>query len=322
MKIISKALRLFRRKRKTAKVVQVDFGSSKPKSLKAIKAGLARQVITNAETKNVVISYLKKAGNKGLSDKNLNEAVCNEILDHSIYADQVSRMKNVRAYLYKIKSDLREHELIYFSHKKWIHKKTESALSEKETRFLYVMGLKPDDFVRVPNKQFIIDWIYKTFTDAEFEQFCCALLQHIDGRNVRVTEKRKSGADGGFDGQGFYVLSEGEEVPFIFEAKQYNPKSQVGDDICKKLFATMAEKEIKHGVIITTAQMSKRSYAFAKDTVRTKFNMDMDFIDQDKMVEIMTYREETPHGLGIFKSDFGFYYMNKALIKQAAGHRE
>ncbi len=297
-----------------------DICAKKPTSLDDIKSDMENRILEAEGLEDITFFYIKKSGSKGISNKNINNLVVGDVLDNSIYVDEILKIKEVRDFLYSIRRELIEKGLIGFNNKKkvWYAVKPKTQkLSDKEKRFLKAKGRDPVGTVRLSDEIELIKWIHKEFTPDEFERLCCILLEYGYARDVEVSPKRKSGADGGFDGEGMFTLPDGNEVPFIFEAKKHDPQSQIGEDICKKLFGTMAEKDVSHALIITTAKMSDRSIVYAQETVKGKFEMEMVFIDQGKMIEIMTYiEEEIMHGFGIYKSpDYGCFYVNKKMLK-------
>ena len=104
------------------------------------------------------------------------------------------------------------------------------------------------------------------------------MLNHCHVQELRVSPKRRSGADGGIDGTGTISLENGH-VQIVFEAKRYNSKYQVGSDICQKLAGAMGENNVKHGFIITTSVFSDRAWI-------TKENME---INQGLMIKYINH---------------------------------
>lgn len=293
--------------------------SDTPSSFVDIRSKMIKNLLRDPGLEEISVISIKKAGANGIDTKTLNSEVANEILEGSIYVDEVIKQKHVRDQLHKIRVKYSKKGLIGFNNKNrvWYFKnKNTYELSGSEERFLRAQGLKPQDCIRKNTAKDVIQWLYNTLSPDEFEQLCCAVLEHLEGREFKVTQKRKSGADGGFDGRGRYQLDNGSEVPVIFEAKKYNPDSQVGSDVCQKLAGAMMENGIKHGIIMTTAQMSENTKKSSQNIAKHS-KVEIALIDQEKIVDIMTYREEKPHGLGIFKSDYGLYYINIKAIKTA-----
>ena len=189
-----------------------------------------------------------------------------------------------------------------------------TSLTEKEHRYLKHKGLG-EGWLPVHDELAAVEWLHKAFSDDEFEQFCCALLVYCGVENVQVTQKRRSGADGGLDGVGMYLV-DGVHVQIAFEAKRHALKSQVGSDICQKLSGAMMENNIKHGFIITTASFSKRARE-SVEKIRNNNNYQIELIDQKRMAEIMLYKGDAPHGFGLHRTDIGLVYMNKDILRKA-----
>lgn len=291
-------------------------------SLNDMQDELARKVLDEPDIREMSYFCIKKCGASGTKTNDLNKMIVNLALKKSIYANDVAEMNVVRDYLHQVRDDLRQSEKIGFNNKtkKWFICKSKIVkLSDKEIRFLKAKGVNPNDCVRVKTPEAAVEWIYNNFTPDDYEYFSCALLQHLEGKEMKVSEKRPvSGADGGVDGRGMYRLDQGNEVPIIFQAKKCNPMSQIGEDVCTKLAGTMLKERVRHAVVITTASISKRSIDFSKQ-MKDENNLYIDFIDKEKMIEIMTWRDnKIPHGLGIYKSDYGIFYMNKKALKDAA----
>ncbi len=267
------------------------------------------------------LECIEEAGPEGLSTYEVNACVISHVLDNSEYADAALSTKKINDLLHQTRINLCNSGKIGFNKKQkvWYPKKTGTRnLTEKEERFLRAKGLDADQWVNIASELEAIKWLYQKFTADEFEQFCCSLLEHLDGKNVVVTRKRQSGADGGIDGLGEYKKEDdGTVVKIAFEAKKHNPDTQVGSDICQKLAGAMMENGIDHGVIITTAIFSERAQ---QSTIKMKANNNyrIELIDQKKMAEIMIYKGKSPHGFGLYKSEKGFVYINESILLSAA----
>lgn len=184
----------------------------------------------------------------------------------------------------------------------------------KEKSFLKYKG-HGEGWSRINHELDAIDWIYENFSHDEFEKFCCALLRHCNVYDVDVTPKRKSGADGGLDGIGLFVPN-GHEVKIAFEAKKYQPDAQIGTDVCQKLFGAMSDKHIRYGFLITTAKISQRVQKLITN-YETNYNVYIHAIDRKEMARIMLEKGDGLQGLGLLKTDIGFVYMNKEILRQS-----
>ena len=161
-----------------------------------------------------------------------------------------------------------------------------------------------------------IRWIYKNFTSDDFEKFCCAILSHHNVKDVKVSEKRNSGADGGIDGLGIYEL-EGAFVNVTFQAKKYKPENYIQHQEMRDFIGALIEKDIDYGIFITTGVFSENAIKCAEEaTSNDRNNVHLDLIDKNKLVECMEYRGDSAHGYGLHKTDDkGWYYLNPNMLK-------
>lgn len=268
------------------------------------------------EVERITLGFIRSGGRDGLETTHLNKLILRKALGEVSEIAMCLKIKKVTDQLHDVRVKLSKRGDIGFNsfEKVWYPKEIKTRnITDKEDRFLKAKGIKSEGWVSIPHKLEAIRWLHKNFSPDEFEQFCCELLKYSHVHNVCVTEKRLSGADGGLDGTGDYTI-ENEIFPIIFEAKCYNPDKQVGEDICTKLAGVMMREKVKHGFIITTAQFSDRAVECV-NTIRENEGYQIELIDQDRMAEIMIFREESPHGLGLHRTDAGFIYMNQNILR-------
>ena len=264
------------------------------------------------------LSYLQTQEQKGDFVSEINRHVVAYILGDTLNVDGVLNFKEVRDLLSKARRSLGKEGKIGYNREQqiWYVKKFKKRqLTEKEQRFLQLKGLG-EGWVNIPTKIEAVKWLHREFTDDEFEQFCCGMLAHCNVQNVKVTPKRRySGADGGLDGLGDFKI-ESEIVKVAFEAKKHALNAQVGSDICQKLVGAMMEHKIKHGFIITTAVFSERAKKSVQNFKENE-GYQIELIDQDRMAEIMIFKQDSPHGFGLHRTDKGLIYMNEDILRQA-----
>ncbi|MGH1402649.1 MAG: restriction endonuclease [Alphaproteobacteria bacterium] len=289
---------------------------------------LVNAILNAPNIKELTSEYVERYQHENNNTILIKRAVASKILGNKNDAESIIESSGkVSDYLYGFLNQLRDEKLIGFNHKRkaW-HivkggRQEYRELSDREKRYLWVKGVNPEGYVCMADANAVIEYIYRTLSPDQFEQLSCAFFEHLDGRDVTVTEKRASGADGGIDGSGYYTVDEGHEVPFFIQAKKYKPSSQIGEDTCQKLCgAIMKYKGVKHGVIVTTGRISERSCQYVRDLLKNH-GIEIAFVDQDKMIEIMKYRDiKMSHGLGIYRSeDYNMHYVNFGVIEKAAG---
>lgn len=163
-----------------------------------------------------------------------------------------------------------------------------------------------------------ISWIYQNFNPDEFEQFCCAVLSHQNVKNVTVSEKRSSGADGGIDGLGQYLIDD-KDVKIVFQAKRYKLGRQVKTNEVRDFIGAMLLNDIQYGFFITTSIFSDRSKKESEMITQDQTKpIHLELIDQDKLIECLLYRSNSIHGFGLHKTDeLGFYYLNPNMLRKA-----
>lgn len=189
-------------------------------------------------------------------------------------------------------------------------------LTDKEQRFLATQGLGPG-WRNIQSETDAIKWLHQNFTPDEFENFCIAILTEHCGVPVSLTEKRRiSGADGGFDGTGIYII-DGKPENIALQVKRYGPDRQVGQDHCQKFVGALFENGWKHGIIITTATFSDRLYESVK--INKERGIWVELIDQTRLAEIMLKKTDQPHGFGLHRTERGLIYINESILKRAAG---
>ncbi len=292
-------------------IVRID---GKPfKDIERVKL-LTLNFITNQKTKNSSIFEI-------------NIFVAQQLTNTDEEARNATEIKEIRNNLAIARKELKKEGLLGYSSKKklWFIKtqskpksrtKTKTIdTTQKERNFLKHIG-HGEGWERIDNKLEAVKWLHKNFGDDEFEYFCCALLNHCHVQELRVSHKRKSGADGGIDGTGTISLENGH-VQIVFEAKRYNSKYQVGSDICQKLAGAMGENNIKHGFIITTSVFSDRAW-ITKENLEKNQGLMIEYIDQERMADLMLEKGDGLHGFGLLQTeDYGWIYMNKDILKKS-----
>ena len=293
---------------------------SKPKKKRFDKYQLIEVVSKTEGLEEISLLCVSEAGSDGVDTKNLNYRVAEQVFGNQAHAENAVKVKEITDHFHKLRVKLSKNGQIGFNkeQKVWYPKNLKARdLTKKEERFLNAKGLDAPGWISIKDKLEAVRWLHREFSDDEFEQFCCALLEHSEVRNLKVTEKRKgSGADGGLDGFGEYSLGD-ETIPIAFEAKRHSPASQIGSDICQKLVGAMMQNNIKHGFIITTATFSERSQEAIRE-YRENHDYQIELIDQDRMAEIMICKKDSPHGFGLHRTDKDFIYMNRGILKHAA----
>lgn len=160
-------------------------------------------------------------------------------------------------------------------------------------------------------------WLHQNLTPDEFEQFCCALLSHHGVKNLRVSEKRASGADGGIDGLGEYEI-DGEVVNVLIQAKKYRPNRWVETDEADKFIGALTKKRVNRGFFITTGTFTDRTAQEVHDVTEDLGNkIEIELLDQNRIIDALLYKADSTHGYGLHKTDKGFYYINIGMLRDA-----
>lgn len=198
----------------------------------------------------------------------------------------------------------------------YLKKKVLRDLTPKEERFLSAHGLGAG-WRRISGKMDAVVWIHAHFTPDQFENFCIAILNAHCGKPIRITEKRAiSGADGGFDGVGQWVI-DGKTETVTLQAKRIHPQHQLGDDQCDRFAGALVRHAWRHGLYITTGMFSAR-FREAVEKFAAQ-NILIELIDGERLADIMLMRRDDPHGFGLHRTDIGLYYINTDILTAAAG---
>jgi hypothetical protein len=302
--------------KKTAR--QQDTKTYSRISSQNMRQELVRLFLGTKTLQEINLSHISKSGSEGISTYEINRLVIEEVLGGPAYLESALSIREITDHLHKARVNLSKSGMIGFNsgQKVWYPKNVKMRnLTEREEQYLKAKGIKSQGWVYIPDKLEAIKWLHREFSDDEFERFCCALLEYCNVTNVNITEKRKSGADGGLDGLGEYFIGE-ETVPVAFEAKRHALMSQVGSNICQKLAGAMMENGIRHGFIITTAKFSERAKQSVENMEKNN-NYQIELIDQDRMAEIMICKKDSPHGFGLHRTDKKFIYMNEEILRKS-----
>lgn len=216
--------------------------------------------------------------------------------------------------------------------KNWIINKTKRTsqalnkillddLTEKEKRYFSVNKLG-SGWQRLPDRKDplgAIFWIHENLTPDEFEQLCCAMLSHHGVQDVKVSEKRASGADGGLDGFGRYKIGDQDES-VAMQYKKFRPDRQIGTDDIQKFIGTIYLESFKYGFFITSSVFSDRAIEKARiaNLDETK-SVQIELLDKHKIIDLLLYRGDAVHGYGLHKTDLGWYYLNPELLRRELG---
>jgi len=193
-------------------------------------------------------------------------------------------------------------------------------ITDSEKRYFGAKGLG-DGWYRLSNKTSGMEaiwWMHRNFNPDEFEQFCCAVLAHHNVTDVEVSEKEGPyEIDGGIDGYGSYHLN-GRNIDVAIQAKLYKPSRFVTRTETSHFVGSLHPKEMNYGFLITTATFSERAQEMVELTAAHKTNpIHIELIDQNALIECMTYRGDSPHGFGLHKTDdLGFYYLNPEMLRR------
>lgn len=266
----------------------------------------------------MTISCLKEAGSDGLSGRQINEMICSEIVGGGNPSRAALANKDIREILSNIRTELRKKGQIGFNSrdKVWYINKPIALrdLSKQEERFLASKGLETG-WHRIDNKIDAIKWLHSNLTWFEFEGFCISILKAHCGVPITITQKRKSGADGGFDGEGT-MLIDGKIENIALQAKQYAFHNYVGEDHLAAFVGALNIRGWNHGFMVTTSLFSDRVKASA-ETLKSR-NIWIELIDQERLANIMLEKRNSVHGFGLHQTDIGMIYMNEGILRWAA----
>lgn len=130
----------------------------------------------------------------------------------------------------------------------------------------------------------------------DFEYFCKQLLGRMGFENLKVTQKTK---DGGFDGDGFFVINPLVRIEVVFECKRY--QGTVGLEKVDRLIGATNEKDASvKRVLITTGSFSREAEQKAKKSA-------VELIDGEGLVDLCK-----EHGMGArevkaYELDYAFF---------------
>lgn len=192
-------------------------------------------------------------------------------------------------------------------------------LTEKEQNYFKFKNLGTGWF-RLPSKTDGLEaifWLHQNLTPDEFEQFCCALLAHHQVKDVRVSPKRESGADGGLDGLGVYHL-DGVTVNVAIQAKRYRPDIMVQDQVLRDFIGSLVAYDTNYGFFITTSIFSPQAKLTAESVNENANNkIQLQLLDGHDLVKCLIYRANSSHGYGLHRTDdLGFYYLNPTMLRR------
>ena len=91
--------------------------SDTPSSFVDIRSKMIKNLLRDPGLEEISVISIKKAGANGIDTKTLNSEVANEILEGSIYVDEVIKQKHVRDQLHKIRVKYSKKGLIGFNNK-------------------------------------------------------------------------------------------------------------------------------------------------------------------------------------------------------------
>lgn len=263
-----------------------------------------------------MMNYLNDMG--GLSGRDLNQMVCDDLLLDSQQSQSAIRDKSVREILSKYRNEMKRKNLIGFNtiENIWYvaRKNKPRDLTEKEEKFLAYKGLEAG-WRRIDSKMDAIKWLYSNLTWLEFEGFCVSILTAHCGVSVSMTQKRESGADGGFDGEGEITL-DGKKEFVAVQARQYASHNYVGEDHLANFVGVLNIRGWNHGFIITTSIFSDR--AIASTNILKQRNIWIELIDGNRLADIMLEKADSKHGYGLYQTDIGLFYINENILKSAA----
>lgn len=158
----------------------------------------------------------------------------------------------------------------------------------------------------------------------EFEVFCGALLEHCGFFNIKLTSKRRSGADGGIDLFADHLV-DGKMEKVAIQAKRYKASNQLGTDVVQSFIGAMDSCEMTHGLLMTTSQFSDRALELIKrkyDPFKVgDFTYKIATCDHARLFDLTRpeYHKAQPFRLGLYfrKYDSGneFVYINEARLR-------
>lgn len=218
-------------------------------------------------------------------------------------------------------------DLIGYHHRQnvWYFKGSR-ALSSKEAAYFRAKGFSPG-WRRISKPMRAIAWIHKTLSPMQFETFCMSLLSEHCNAPTRLTEKDLvTGADGGFDGVGEIELGDERGCKrFGVQVKRYALHRQVGYLDCERFGGKSYRHGLDIGFIITTGLFNEKATLCVADYLAQ--GLDIELIDQNRLITIMAKRNDNPHGYGLHTSRFTgrdgneveLHYINENDILRAAG---
>lgn len=267
--------------------------------------------------KKLTLECLQEAGRDGESAFNINGYIAGKFSTPAM-AGRVLSQKWVKDQLYEARERLMKEGLIGYNKQQevfYLKARRTREPTDKEKKYHAVIGLG-DGWDGIPNELEGIRWLHGTFTPDEFEHFAINILSTHCGVPVTITEKRPiSGADGGFDGIGIYVLN-GETINVAVQVKRLDLMSQVGEQHCRDFAGALMLAGWNHGFMITTGKFSDR--AIQAIEIYKQRGYFIELIDQDRLAKIMLTKTTAPHGFGLHKTDYGFVYINEEILYKAA----
>ena len=268
----------------------------------------------------MTLAHLQSRGRDGDTAPNINAALGSQLAAHPDRIAALLRDSHFASQLARAREVLAGEKLIGFNRKTsvWypVRPAGPGALTEKEYRFLKWQGLG-EGWQRVSEMAYVPKWLHQNLSSQQFELFCVNILAQHCGVPVRLTNKRPySGADGGFDAVGTYDI-DGETFGIAVQVKQYRPDRQIGTDHLQKLVGALVENGLRHGFLITTGRFSERVIASLEKYARSGIQIEL--IDQNRLVAIMLEKGDQPHGFGLHRTAKGLTYINETILRQAAG---
>lgn len=268
--------------------------------------------------KTIITTHLKTKGRDGDSYLNVNLHAATMLTDSPALAQQALNKKWIRDNLKEARSQLNKEGLIGYNKKDeiwYIKPNPIRNLTDKEQRYLAAQGLG-EGWRNISSEIDAIEWLHKNLSPDEFEHFCISILSAHCKVPITITEKRPiSGADGGFDGTGEWVIH-GNKEPIALQAKKYASHNHISEDHCDRFAGALLKRGWKYGFLITTSVFSPR----LKESVEVFKSKDIwiELIDQERLAEIMLMKGNSPHGFGLHRTDYGLVYINEAILKNAA----
>ncbi|MEC8665232.1 MAG: restriction endonuclease [Pseudomonadota bacterium] len=275
---------------------------------------------TREDLQDINTQIIKEASPNGIKNNHLNTAILQCVLQEPYAIDMGLRTRAVTDYLHNsVRKPLIDKGIIGFSKKQgvWFLQKDHSRpLSARERNYLKANNISPDGWINIPNEISAIKWIKQNFdAEIDFEPFCCSVLEHTGARNAYQSVKRKSGADGGYDGICTFNIN-GDSEECLIQAKMYGLNKYIGEETCHHMIGVMHRYDLKYGFLITTGIFSDR----AKEAIQhanEKGLFHIELIDQTRLIEALLITGNKPHGLGLLTTEKGYVYMNKDMLWQA-----